>query len=79
VTIPIEARRKLGTDEDSYLEVSVGESSVTFRKRKAARPLGEDDPIWGLLGRGASGAGGVSRDHDRYLAEAERRRWRESS
>ncbi len=79
VTIPVEAREKLGIGEDTYLEVSVEGSSVRFRKRPSARPLGDDDPIWELLGSGHSGAHDVARNHDRYLADGERRRWRESS
>ena len=78
VTIPVEAREKLGIHEDTYLEVAVEGSSVRFRKREVARPLGDDDPIWGLVGKGCGGAGAVSRAHDRYLAEGELRRWRES-
>jgi transcriptional pleiotropic regulator of transition state genes len=79
VTIPVEAREKLGIGEDTYLEVSVEGSSVRFRKRAAGRALDDDDPIWDLIGSGRGGARNVSRDHDRVLAEVERRRWRESS
>lgn len=79
VTIPVEAREKLRIGADTYLEVSVEGSSVRFRKRPTVRPLGDDDPIWDLVGIGRSGSSDVSHDHDRYLAEGERRRWRESS
>lgn len=79
VTIPVEAREKLGISEDTYLEVVVEGSSVRLRKRPEARPLGDDDPIWGLVGTGRGGVSDVSHDHDRYLAEGERKRWRESS
>jgi transcriptional pleiotropic regulator of transition state genes len=78
VTIPLKIRNELGIDDQSYLEVSTEGDVVCLRKRPRARPLGEDDPIWDLVGSAASGARDVSRDHDRYLAEAERRRWRGS-
>ncbi len=79
VTIPIEARQRLGIDESSYLEVSLEADAVTFRKRRAVKPLSDGDPVWDLVGEGSSGSADVSREHDRYLAEAEHGRWRKSS
>lgn len=31
----------------------------------------EEDPIWGIVGLGDSGAGDLAAEHDRYLAEFE--------
>lgn len=79
ITIPIEIRTALGITEDSYLEVSLEGQEVRLQKVVPARPLSGDDPIWKLLGTGASGRHDVSEAHDRYLAEGERARWRGSS
>lgn len=79
VTIPIELRRALGITEGCYLEVAVEGHEIRLQKVVSARPLSSDDPIWKLLGMGASGQQDVSQEHDRYLAEGEQARWRESS
>lgn len=79
VTIPVEIRHQLGIGDNTYLEVSVDGDAVRFRKRRDARPLGDEDPIWDLIGAAASGDREGSTDHDHHLAEGERRRWRSSS
>lgn len=79
VTIPQEAREALGISEGSYLEVRTQGDELRLRKIVAVRPLGEDDPIWALIGAAAGGSADVSQEHDRYLAEAEVAGWRESS
>lgn len=79
VTIPAEIRAAVGIDEDSYLNVSTEGDEIRFRRIVPTRALAGDDPIWGLVGTGASGRTDVSREHDRELAEAEVRGWRESS
>jgi transcriptional pleiotropic regulator of transition state genes len=79
VTIPREARKALGVDEHTYLEVRVTGDEVRFRKLVPTRPLAEDDPIWEMVGSASSGSHDVSVDHDRYLAEGEAARWRGSS
>ena len=79
ITIPIEIRVALGIDEDTYLEVSETEHEIRLRKIVPARPLGSDDPIWTLIGAGASEEGSVAAEHDRHLADGEIARWRESS
>ncbi len=79
ITIPIEIRLALGIDEQTYLEVSENGEEIRLRKVVPARPLGSDDPIWGLIGAGESGRRDVSAEHDRHLADGERDRWRESS
>lgn len=79
VTIPSEVRASLGIDEGSYLEVSEDGEEIRLRKLVPARPLSGDDPIWSLVGAGQSGLGDVSQGHDRYLANGESERWRESS
>lgn len=79
VTIPVEIRSSLGIDERSYLEVTEVDDEIRMRKLIRARPLGADDPIWSLIGTGASGDGHVAEDHDRHLADGEIARWRESS
>jgi AbrB family looped-hinge helix DNA binding protein len=79
VTIPVEVREALGITAESCLEVAVSGDEVRMRKLVAVRPLGGDDPIWGMVGAGASGASDISENHDRYLADSERKRWGGSS
>ena len=79
VTIPIEIRAALGIDDDTYLEVSEHDQEIRLRKLVPTRPLGEDDPIWRLVGAGNSGVGDAAAHHDRHLADGEIARWRESS
>ena len=79
MTIPIEIRTALGIDEHTYLEVSEHEHEIRLRKLVPARPLGDDDPIWKLVGAGHSGRSDTSANHDRVLANAEIARWRKSS
>ena len=79
ITIPVELRASLGIDEHTYLEVSEVEDEIRLRKLVRTRPLGSEDPVWDLIGAGASGDGGVAMDHDRHLAAGEIERWRESS
>jgi AbrB family looped-hinge helix DNA binding protein len=79
ITIPQDAREALGIDDQSYLEVSVAGDEIRLRKLIRVRPLSDDDPIWRLVGTVAGTAGDVSENHDRYLADGEVDRWRESS
>ena len=79
VTIPKEVRKALGVADDSYLEVRVVGEEVRLRKLVPTRPLGEDDPIWELVGSASGDKDDVSVDHDKYLAEGEVNRWRKSS
>ncbi len=79
VTIPVEIRTALGIDEDSYLEVSQVGDEVRLRKLVSVRPLGEEDPIWQLVGASGSGVSDAAEQHDRYLANAAMKPWRGSS
>ncbi len=79
ITIPQEARQALGISDRSYLEVSVSGDEIRLRKIVRVRPLSDDDPIWQLVGAASGGAPDTSENHDRYLAEGEMDRWRESS
>jgi AbrB family looped-hinge helix DNA binding protein len=79
VTIPQQAREALGIREGSYLEVSTAGDELRLRKVVSVRPLGDDDPIWQLIGAAQGGTDDVSDNHDRYLADAEVAGWRESS
>jgi AbrB family looped-hinge helix DNA binding protein len=79
VTIPVEVRTSLGIGEDTHLEVSEVGDEIRLRKLVPTRPLGGDDPIWGLIGAGRSGHTDAAEAHDRHLADAELERWRESS
>lgn len=79
VTIPVEIRDALGIDEDTYLEVIEAGQEIRLRKIVAIRPLGDEDPIWDLVGAGESGRTDVSATHDTHLAAGELERWRESS
>lgn len=79
ITIPIDIRVALGIDEHTYLEVSEADQEIRLRKIVPARPLGREDPIWGLIGAGQSGHGRIAVDHDQHVAAGEIERWRESS
>ena len=79
ITIPQEAREALGIGERSYLQVSVVGDEIRLRPLGRIRPLGEDDPIWELVGMASGDGTDVSGDHDRYLADGEVARWQKSS
>ena len=79
VTIPIEVRERLGIDEETYLIVSVEGSEVRLKKVRDRVPLTDEDPIWGLIGRGSGDADDVAENHDEYLAQGEVESWHESS
>jgi AbrB family looped-hinge helix DNA binding protein len=79
ITIPIELRSALGIDDDTYLEVSASEHEIRLRKLVPARPLSDDDPIWGLIGVGRSAGTETSAHHDRDFADGEIARWRRKS
>lgn len=76
VTLPIDLRRKLRIGKDDYLEVEAEGNVLKVRKVEAKKLLASDDPIWELVGRSGSGGKNGSTQHDRYLAEGERKRWR---
>ena len=78
VTLPIQLRRKLGIKKDDYLVVEAEGEQLKLRKVSDIKPLGPEDPIWKLIGQGAGGTKDVSRRHDHYLSEGERKRWRKS-
>jgi transcriptional pleiotropic regulator of transition state genes len=79
ITIPSEIRAALGIDERSLLEVHKCGDEIRFRKVVQPRPLGDDDPIWSLIGVGETGPSNVAEKQDRSLADGEINRWRESS
>ena len=79
ITIPQEAREALRIGDHSYVQVSVVGDEIHLRPVARARPLGEDDPIWALVGIASQDEKDVSANHDRYLADGEVDRWRESS
>lgn len=79
ITIPIELRTALGIDDGTYLEVTAHEREIRLRKLVPARPLGDDDPMWSLVGAGDSQRRDISAGHDRDLAAGEIERWRKSS
>ncbi len=78
VTLPIELRRKLGITKDDYLVVESEGEYLTLHKVSQAKALSAEDPIWDMIGQGASGKSDVAARHDHYLAEGERKRWRKS-
>jgi transcriptional pleiotropic regulator of transition state genes len=79
ITIPQDAREALRIDDHSYLEVTVSGDEIRLRKLAPVRPLSDGDPIWRLVGSAAGGASDVAMNHDKYLADGEIARWRESS
>ena len=78
VTLPVDIRRKLGISKDDYLMVETEGEYLKLKKVSEVKPLGPDDPIWLLIGKGRGGRKDVSARHDRYLAEGEQERWRRS-
>jgi AbrB family looped-hinge helix DNA binding protein len=76
VTLPIDLRRKLRISKDDYLLVEAEGNVLKVRKLAEKNLLASDDPIWEFVGRSASGEKDGSAQHDRYLAEGERKRWR---
>ncbi|MGE5578767.1 MAG: AbrB/MazE/SpoVT family DNA-binding domain-containing protein [Bacillota bacterium] len=75
MTIPVNVRRTLGIAAGDVLTVTVDGSEIRMRRVEVARPLGDNDPIWRLIGIAESGETGVSADHDRHLSDAEVKRW----
>ena len=76
VTLPVGLRRKLRIGKNDYLMIEAEGDALTVRKIRERKPLGTNDPIWDLVGRASSGTKDGSVEHDRYIAEAERKRWR---
>ena len=76
VTLPVDLRRKLRISKDDYLEVEADGNILKVRKLSTEKVLAPEDPIWEMVGRSESGAKDVSAQHDHYLAEGERKRWR---
>jgi len=76
LTLPIDLRRKLRINKDDYLLIEAEENVLKVRKLAEKQLLASDDPIWDFVGRYASGEKDGSTQHDRYLAEGERKRWR---
>jgi transcriptional pleiotropic regulator of transition state genes len=76
VTLPVELRRKLHIGKDDYLVIEAEGSVLKVRKLSEKKLLATDDPIWDFVGQHASGKKEISVQHDRFLAEGERKRWR---
>jgi AbrB family looped-hinge helix DNA binding protein len=76
VTLPIDLRRKLGIGKDDYLVVEAQGEYLRLHKVSDVKPLASEDPIWALIGKKGSGKKDVSRRHDHYLSQGERKRWR---
>ena len=71
ITLPVEVRLALGIEDGTYLELSKDGDEIRLRKVVPIRPLSSDDPIWSVIGAGASGLTDVAERHDRYLADGE--------
>ena len=76
LTIPAYIRKKLNIQEGDYLQFQLEENEIRLKKIEPVRPLSAEDPIWQLIGVGASGQKDVSVNHDSYLAEGEIKRWK---
>ncbi|KFD40615.1 AbrB family transcriptional regulator [Peptococcaceae bacterium SCADC1_2_3] len=76
LTIPVYMRKKLNIREGDYLQVQMGEDEIRIKKIKPLQPLSAEDPIWQLIGAGASGQKDVSVNHDRYIVEGEIKQWK---
>lgn len=68
LTIPVAIRKKLSIREGDYLQAYLDENGIHLRKIEPVQPLSAQDPIWRLIGVGASGQDDVSVNHDKYLA-----------
>lgn len=77
LTIPVSIRKKLSIREGDYLQVQLDADCIRLRKIEPIQPLGKNDPIWGMIGAGASGEKDGSANHDRLLAAEEVKRWQE--
>ncbi len=76
LTIPVAIRKKLNIREGDYIKVYLENDEIRLKKIEPVRSLSAEDPIWQLVGAGASGLEDVSVNHDRYLAEGEINRWK---
>ena len=76
VTLPVELRRKLRIAKDDYLMVEAEGDALKMRKVRERKLLGSSDPIWEFAGVASSGTKDTSTEHDQYLAQGERGRWR---
>lgn len=76
LTIPVYMRKKLNIREGDYLQVQMGEDEIRIKKIKPLQPLSAEDPIWQLIGAGASGQKDVSVNHNRYIVEGEIKQWK---
>jgi len=76
LTIPVYMRKKLNIREGDYLQVQMGEDEIRIKIIKPLQPLSAEDPIWQLIGAGASGQKDVSVNHDRYIVEGEIKQWK---
>jgi AbrB family looped-hinge helix DNA binding protein len=76
ITLPVALRRSLKIGNGDYLVVEMEENVLTLRKVRKTKSLGSDDPIWDFVGRASTGSKDGSTEHDRYIAEGERKRWR---
>ncbi len=79
LTLPVRIRRALRLREGDVLLVYIEGREIHLKKAAddEVAPLGEEDPIWRMIGMGESGKADVSERHDEYLAEEEKRRWNE--
>lgn len=68
IILPVDLRKKLGITENGYLVVEVEGEYLRLKKLSPETPLGPDDPIWSLIGKGSSGSKDVSVRHDHYLS-----------
>ena len=68
LTIPVAIRKQLSIHEGDYLQAYLDENGIHLRKIEPVQPLSAQDPIWRLIGVGASGQDDVSVNHDKYLA-----------
>jgi AbrB family looped-hinge helix DNA binding protein len=77
LTIPVALRKKSDIREGDYVQMNLDGHSIRLTKVKSIEPLGLEDPIWQMVGIAESGQSDISGNHDRYLAEGEKRRWNE--
>ncbi len=82
MTLPLEIRNKLKLNKGDHLAIYLQGEELRLKKIDPVKfePLGEQDPIWDLIGRyeDKEGEKNVSEEHDHFLSKGEVARWNDS-
>lgn len=50
LTLPKSVREKLSLDKGSYIAIYLEKDQIVMKKVNPRKPLGDEDPIWDMLG-----------------------------